>query len=91
MAPFAFGLLSTFGLSLFLFVHAAPAHLSEPAVKHSWQQIPEGWEVHSAPSGDHPITLKIGLKQSRIDELIDTLYQVSDPFHEKYGQHLSRV
>lgn len=91
MVSFALSLLSTFGVSLFLLVHAAPAHLSEPTVKHSWQQIPTDWEVHSAPAGDHPITLKIGLKQSRIDELIDNLYQVSDPFHERYGQHLSRL
>ena len=85
------GLLLTLGVSVFLLVHAAPAHLSEPSVKHAWQQIPADWEVHDAPAADHPITLKIGLKQSRIDELIDSLYQVSDPFHERYGQHLSRL
>ncbi len=91
MVRSAVSLLSTVGFSLLLLAHAAPSHLSEPAVKHSWQRIPADWEVHDAPSGDHPITLKIGLKQSRIDELIDALYQVSDPFHEKYGQHLSRL
>ncbi|TDL27656.1 subtilisin-like protein [Rickenella mellea] len=72
-------------------VFAIPAHLSEPAVKHEWPDIPVGWERHSVPSADHLIDLKIGLKQHRIDELIDTLYEVSDPFHSKYGQHLSRL
>ena len=72
-------------------VLGAPAHLSEPAVKHAWTQVPDGWEVHSTPDSEHPITLKIGLKQSRIHDLIDTLYEVSDPLHQRYGQHLSRL
>lgn len=76
---------------LALFALGAPAHLSEPAVKHAWSQIPDGWEIHGTPAADHPITLKIGLKQSRIDNLIATLYNVSDPFHPDYGQHLSRL
>lgn len=76
---------------LALSVLVAPAHLSEPALKHAWSQIPDGWEIHGTPASNHPITLKIGLKQSRIDDLIATLYNVSDPFHPNYGQHLSRL
>ncbi|THH09992.1 hypothetical protein EW145_g1636 [Phellinidium pouzarii] len=71
--------------------YAIPSDLTAPVVKHAWAHIPEGWEVDAMPSANHPITLKIGLKQSRINELINTLYEVSDPLHPKYGQHLSRI
>ena len=81
-------LLSTPLVSL---AHSVPAHLTKPLTKHSWVQIPRGWEEHSVPPADHPITLKIALKQDGIDELVKTLYEVSDPGHEKYGIHLSRV
>ncbi|CAK5273720.1 unnamed protein product [Mycena citricolor] len=60
------------------------------AVKHAWAEVPSGWEYHEAPPADHLIELRLGLKQDRIDELIEALYQVSDPSHEKYGQHLSK-
>ena len=72
-------------------VQATPAHISQPLVKHAWQQIPEDWEEHSVPAPGHTITLQLGLKQNRIDELIKTLYEVSDPSHENYGKYLSRV
>ncbi|KAH8117638.1 subtilisin-like protein [Phellopilus nigrolimitatus] len=78
-------------LSLAVVVQAAPAHLTESVVKHAWSEIPDGWEVHTIPFVDHLITLKIGLKQNRIEDLITMLYEVSDPFHPKYGQHLSRL
>lgn len=70
---------------------AAPAHHSKFAVRHAWVKVPSGWEEHGVPSSDHPITMKIGLKQHRMDELIDTLYQVSDPLHPNYGKHLPRL
>ncbi|OCH90623.1 subtilisin-like protein [Obba rivulosa] len=59
-------------------------------VKHEWTQVPHNWELQGeAPSG-HPINLRIGLKQGKLDELITTLYEVSDPFHARYGQHLTK-
>ncbi|KAJ7065361.1 peptidase S8/S53 domain-containing protein [Mycena amicta] len=60
------------------------------AVKHAWLETPGGWEYHSAPPADHLLELRIGLKQDKIDELIKALYEVSDPAHPKYGQHLSK-
>ncbi|KAJ7233035.1 peptidase S8/S53 domain-containing protein [Mycena rebaudengoi] len=60
------------------------------AVKHSWVEIPRGWEFHSTPAEDHPLDLRIGLKQNKLDELISSLYEVSDPAHARYGQHLSK-
>ncbi|KIJ54289.1 hypothetical protein M422DRAFT_201377 [Sphaerobolus stellatus SS14] len=59
-------------------------------LKHSWAEIPNGWEMHSIPPPDHLIDLRIGLKESKIDELIGHLYEVSDPAHPRYGNHLSK-
>ncbi|KAJ7623726.1 peptidase S8/S53 domain-containing protein [Roridomyces roridus] len=60
------------------------------SVKHAWVEIPRGWEYHSAPPADHLLDMRIGLKQDKIDQLISSLYEVSDPAHEKYGKHLSK-
>lgn len=38
---------------------------------------------------DHTVTLRIGLKQASFDQLEKELYEVSDPSHSRYGQHLS--
>ncbi|KAM6496816.1 Peptidase S8/S53 domain containing protein [Amanita muscaria] len=58
--------------------------------KHSWTEIPKGWTFDSAAPAEHKLDLRIGLKQEKFDELIANLMQVSDPFHERYGQHLSQ-
>lgn len=34
--------------------------------------------------------MRLGLKQHKLDELINSLYEVSDPSHVRYGQHLSK-
>ncbi|KAJ7036507.1 peptidase S8/S53 domain-containing protein [Mycena alexandri] len=60
------------------------------AVKHAWVETPRGWEFHSKPPGDHLLDMRIGLKQAKLEELISSLYEVSDPAHERYGQHLSK-
>lgn len=39
--------------------------------------------------GNAVLDLRIGLKQSKWEELERHLYEVSDPFHARYGQHLS--
>ncbi|THV07777.1 subtilisin-like protein [Dendrothele bispora CBS 962.96] len=59
--------------------------------KHSWVQIPKGWEYHSTPPSDTLISLRLGLKQAKFEELLSHLYQVSDPTHARYGQHLSKT
>ena len=52
--------------------------------------VPLKWkQLHRAPA-DHTITLRIGLKQKSFDELERHLYEVSDPDHQRYGQHLSQ-
>ncbi|KAK7031632.1 subtilisin-like protein [Favolaschia claudopus] len=62
-----------------------------PSLKHRWVEVPRGWEFHSTPAEDHLLEMRIGLKQNKLDELISSLYEVSDPDHERYGQHLSKA
>ncbi|THU92986.1 subtilisin-like protein [Dendrothele bispora CBS 962.96] len=58
--------------------------------KHSWLEVPEGWELQSLPPADQPMLLRLGLKQDKFDELVRNLYEVSEPSHARYGQHLSK-
>jgi len=58
--------------------------------KHSWLEVPEGWELESLPPPTQPMLLRLGLKQEKFDELVHHLYEVSDPSHARYGQHLSK-
>ncbi|TFK25946.1 tripeptidyl peptidase A [Coprinopsis marcescibilis] len=51
---------------------------------------PRGWtRLAEAPSA-HTISLRIALPQADFAELERRIYQVSDPGHELYGQHLSK-
>ena len=52
--------------------------------KHAWAEVPKGWVVHDedAPK-DHMLKMRIRLKQDRFDDLVDELYQVSSPNHER--------
>ncbi|KAI0331649.1 subtilisin-like protein [Cubamyces sp. BRFM 1775] len=59
-------------------------------VKHAWTEVPRGWELHGPAPADYAFDLRIGLKQDKFDDLVAALYEVSDPAHEKYGQHLSK-
>ena len=52
---------------------------------------PRHWTQHSRPSPDHVIVLTIGLPQPNFHVLEQHLYQVSDPDHERYGDHLSKA
>ena len=51
---------------------------------------PRGWVKHSRPPPDHNIILRIGLPQPNFHVLEKHLYEVSDPDHDRYGQHLSK-
>ncbi|KAL4252873.1 tripeptidyl-peptidase II [Abortiporus biennis] len=59
-------------------------------VKHAWVEVPKGWELHGPAPADHRFTMRVGLKQDKFEDLVSTLYEVSDPFHPKYGKHLSK-
>ncbi|KAH9831612.1 tripeptidyl peptidase A [Rhodofomes roseus] len=77
------------GLLVAAGVAAAPGKDYEHKVKESVAP-PRGWtKVKPAPA-DHFIDLRIGLPQPKFHELEQHLYEISDPFHERYGAHLSK-
>ncbi|KAK3308540.1 peptidase S8/S53 domain-containing protein [Chaetomium strumarium] len=51
---------------------------------------PRGWTRLADASPDHTLKLRIALHQPDEALFERTLYEVSDPAHAKYGQHLSR-
>ena len=59
------------------------------AVKHSWAEIPNGWEYRAPAPSNFLFELQIGLKQNRIDELIDNLMKISDPTNARYIVYFS--
>ncbi|KAI9435317.1 subtilisin-like protein [Lactarius indigo] len=59
--------------------------------KHSWAAVPEDWQHLGPPPNDTTIDLYVALNtDGGEDALIDALYEVSTPGHQKYGAHLSR-
>jgi tripeptidyl-peptidase-1 len=56
----------------------------------SLESVPAGWELVGKPSAEQRLTLQVGLKQHNFDRLLYSLFNVSDPAHEQYGQHLSK-
>jgi tripeptidyl-peptidase-1 len=51
---------------------------------------PEGWTRVGDASPDQRLRLRIAMQQPNEELLERTLYEVSDPAHANYGQHLSR-
>ncbi|KAH9928380.1 tripeptidyl peptidase A [Fomitopsis serialis] len=79
-----FGLLAAAGVA------AAPGKDYEHKVKETIAP-PRGWtRVKPAPA-DHFLDLRIGLPQRNFPLLEQHLYEISDPFHERYGAHLSKA
>ncbi|THV08230.1 tripeptidyl peptidase A [Dendrothele bispora CBS 962.96] len=77
------------GLFLLSALGVAFAASSTHEVKESVNP-PRGWTLHSVAPAHHNIELKIGLPQPNFPILEKHLYEVSDPFHERYGQHLTK-
>ncbi|KAF4624152.1 hypothetical protein G7Y89_g14020 [Cudoniella acicularis] len=71
------------------FVTASPLRVRSPYVVKETHFVPRQWSRVGPAPADHIINLQIGLKQNQIDELQRHLYEVSDPDHDRYGQHLS--
>ncbi|KAL8740490.1 MAG: hypothetical protein Q9190_006815, partial [Brigantiaea leucoxantha] len=61
---------------------------SSYAVKDS-HNVPKKWSRVAEAPLDGTIHLEIALKQSQFDQLERHLYEVSDPDHQRYGNHLS--
>ncbi|KAJ4479182.1 tripeptidyl peptidase A [Lentinula aciculospora] len=51
---------------------------------------PRQWRRHSSPPPGSRIELRIGLTQPHIHILENHIQEISDPDHERYGQHLSK-
>lgn len=77
------------GLAQICVANPVSKRWEELSVKHSWLEVPRGWELQGPASGDHAMSMRIGLKQNKMDELISALYEISDPAHERYGAHMS--
>jgi tripeptidyl-peptidase-1 len=55
-------------------------------VKHAWVDgVPKGWETVGPAPLEQRLTVRIGLSQDGIDDLIANLYMVSDPSHHRYA------
>ncbi|KAI0705250.1 peptidase S8/S53 domain-containing protein [Cytidiella melzeri] len=59
-------------------------------VKHAWNDVPQGWKCHGPAPSDHLLDMRIALKQDKFEDLVTALYEVSDPEHHMYGQHLTK-
>lgn len=82
-------------LVAFCLVVASSAFVSPSAQRSAYQvreQVPSprGWRQTGKPHPDQPIKLRIGLPQPSFHVLEQNLYEISDPFHGRYGQHLSK-
>lgn len=78
--------------SLLLAVSAlAAAHVAASPYRLK-ERVPEprNWIKREPAPAEHVVSLKFGLHQAGFDELERHLYEVSDPSHARYGQHLSK-
>lgn len=51
--------------------------------KHAWTEVPRGWALTAPAPAEHILDMRISMKQANLDQLIKSLYEVSDPAHEK--------
>ncbi|KAI9639968.1 hypothetical protein NHQ30_011637 [Ciborinia camelliae] len=70
-------------------VSSSPIKARTPYAVKETHYPPSQWQRVGPARAGHMINLQIGLKQGQFDELERHLYEVSDPSHQRYGQHLS--
>ncbi|CAD6453135.1 2aceba83-2327-4523-8826-632c26887149 [Sclerotinia trifoliorum] len=70
-------------------VSASPIKARTPYAVKETHYPPSQWQRVGPATKGHLINLQIGLRQGQFDELERHLYEVSDPSHHRYGQHLS--
>ncbi|KAF8260175.1 subtilisin-like protein [Lactarius quietus] len=59
-------------------------------VMHAWRAVPQNWESVGHPHAETTIDLHLALKSHHEHDLVDVLYEVSNPKHPKYGAYLSK-
>lgn len=81
----------TFGLvvALISFTHAFLPRNPVYKVKEEIHP-PRGWIKQAPAPGNQIIQLRIALPQLNFPVLEQHLYEVSNPYHERYGMHLSK-
>ncbi|KAH9062407.1 subtilisin-like protein [Lactarius vividus] len=89
-----FHLISVFSFLAAILLSSLAKHFSprwdDTRIKHSWNAVPDNWENLGNPLSGTTIDLYVALKAHRENALIDTLYQVSNPNHPRYGKYLSK-
>ncbi|KAK2596691.1 hypothetical protein QQS21_006206 [Conoideocrella luteorostrata] len=68
----------------------AALSVAKPVVVESLARTPRGWTNLGPVDRNQLIRLSIALESHGQEEFEKTLYQISDPTHARYGQHLSR-
>lgn len=71
-------------------VLAAPLEGRSDYAIHSTHFVPDGWTKGSKPHAEQMLKIRIGLKQASFESLEKELFEVSDPNHNRYGQHLTQ-
>lgn len=73
------------GLLQLTAVHSKPLtkRWEDIAEKHAWKETPQGWERLGDAPPDLVFDLRLGLKQHKQAELIESLYEISDPSHAR--------
>ncbi|KAH8674505.1 tripeptidyl peptidase-like protein [Tricladium varicosporioides] len=83
-------MLNTIVVALFAgLVASSPLRVRSPYAVKETHYVPHQWSRVGPAPADHVVNLQIGLKQDQFEELQRHLWEVSDPDHDRYGQHLS--
>jgi len=72
------------------FIVSAVPSLTSYALKET-VSAPFLWEAVGAPPPEQTIELRIGLQHPGFELIEKHLYEVSDPTHRRYGQHLTKA
>ncbi|KAH9041309.1 subtilisin-like protein [Lactarius pseudohatsudake] len=67
-----------------------PPNWNDMHTKHRWNTIPGEWESIGQPPVGTTIDLHVALKPHREHALTETIHEVSNPKHQKYGSYLSK-
>ncbi|KDQ64444.1 hypothetical protein JAAARDRAFT_28073 [Jaapia argillacea MUCL 33604] len=73
-----------------VFAVPAPSHHDCAHVVKERVEPPRNWVPLGPAPADHILELRIGLPQPNFHLLEEALYQVSDPYHDRYGVHYSK-